>query len=307
MFKEAFILMITLCFILIFGFASISAQGKTVNVSVHVEVYSDGSSKVTYYVSVENPPQEIALPLFAKPFYIEAYAGEIPIDVETNETHVLLMTINSSVTVVYYTNDLTEKIGEEWIFKISSPWNTIIIMPENALIYNIQPESFEVTLIGEKVGFEFEPGSIEIKYVITPKITLTTPMTTPPITTSPLTTTPLTITPLPSTSPSPTIVGWEDSQWLLIFTILIIVVLASIVILYTRRRRSTLREELDERDNKIIKVLSKYGEMTAQEIMDKTSIPKTPLYRRLRKLENLGYIESIVRAGRTIYRLKHKK
>jgi len=62
--------------------------------------------------------------------------------------------------------------------------------------------------------------------------------------------------------------------------------------------------ELDERDKLIINVIKRLGEVPAQKIMEETGIPKTPLYRRLKKLEKAGIIESVLRSGKTYYRVK---
>lgn len=87
--------------------------------------------------------------------------------------------------------------------------------------------------------------------------------------------------------------------------------LALTLLLYTLYKymlggRKRLLEELDERDKLIINVLTKHGELSVQKIMEKTGIPKTPLYRRLKKLEKMGLIEPNVRSGKTYYRVKRK-
>lgn len=250
---------------------------QIVNVKVLIEVYDDGLTKVTYIVKASNPPQDLTLPLFASPIYVEAFAEETPLTVEYNETHIFLTALSKEVTITYYTSGLTEKTGEEWCFKVYSPWTVTVVLPENALIFNMEPEDFELILIDDKPGFVFKQGNILIKYIITPEI----------------------ITPKPT----------SKQQYILpmFMAITAITVIAlSLVILYIRRRPRKI-VELDERDNKILTTLSKYGEMTAYELIDKTGIPKTPLYRRLKKLEKLGYIQSVIKAGRTVYRLKHVK
>ncbi|RLG75310.1 MAG: hypothetical protein DRO23_04330 [Thermoprotei archaeon] len=256
---------------------------QTVGVEVLIEVYSDGLAKVTYIVKAANPPQDLTLPLFASPMYVEAFAEETPLTVEYNETHVFLTALSKEVKITYYTSGLTEKTGEEWCFEVNSPWTVTVMLPENALIFDMKPEDFELVLINDKPGFIFKQGNVLIKYIITPEITTPKPA----------------LTPTPEQPYiSPTFIA------IAVFTVTALL----LAILYIRRRRKPRSiVELDERDNKILTVLSKHGEMTAYELIDKTGIPKTPLYRRLKRLEKLGYIESVVKAGRTIYRLKTKK
>ena len=259
-----------------------TAQCELPKVMVYIEVYSDGSSKVVYEVQVENPPKDIILPLLASPFYIEAHVEEAPINVETNDTHLFLTALGRDVVIVYYTSGLTEKVGEEWTFKTITPWPITISLPDDALIYDIEPEDFELVLVNDKPSFHFSKGTITIKYIITPEIT--------------------------SVEPSITTPAYSSILAPLIIAFMIVGVIAFFFVYMRKGRTKELHGiELDERDSKIVEVLSKYGEVTAQELMEKSRIPKTPLYRRLRKLEQLGYIEAVTRAGRTIYRLKVKR
>ena len=84
----------------------------------------------------------------------------------------------------------------------------------------------------------------------------------------------------------------------------------ALAILLLRRRSpapapsmSIERAGLDDRDEAIVKAL-KSGPLSAQEIMERTGIPKTPLYRRLKKLERMGVVESFSRGGKTFYKLR---
>ncbi|MEM0340632.1 MAG: winged helix-turn-helix transcriptional regulator [Acidilobaceae archaeon] len=65
--------------------------------------------------------------------------------------------------------------------------------------------------------------------------------------------------------------------------------------------------ELDDRDKAIIETLREQGEATVAELQQKTGIPKTPLYRRLKKLEEMGLIEPRETGGARKYRLKSDK
>ncbi len=85
---------------------------------------------------------------------------------------------------------------------------------------------------------------------------------------------------------------------------------ASAIVLYRRRDRRLgeplLSDALDERDKVILSLLEERGEMTAAEISEASGIPKSPLYRRLKRLVEEGYIEARRAAGKTVYRLRRK-
>jgi uncharacterized membrane protein len=94
---------------------------------------------------------------------------------------------------------------------------------------------------------------------------------------------------------------------LLIAGVVVATGLAVVLIARRRGRGATAAQapaELDYRDEQIIEALrSLGGRATAQELMRKTGIPKTPLYRRLSRLEEAGLIKSSRVRGVTYYHL----
>ncbi len=64
--------------------------------------------------------------------------------------------------------------------------------------------------------------------------------------------------------------------------------------------------ELDERDQAILDALKRLGDATASMLVKETGIPKSPLYRRLKRLEEAGMVESRRVKGKTYYRLKKR-
>ncbi len=255
---------------------------SSVNVSVIVWVFNDGTAKVVYNVSSNIIPLTVTLPLLGKAYYIEAFSNNTPIPVQYNGTHVTLTILSNNTSIAYYTSNLTWKKGYEWTLRVSSPWTITIVLPSDSLVYYVEPEDFDVTVIDNEIGFRFKPGVIEVKYLIVPL---------PPATST-------------NTSSQG---GLGFSQ--LYFTIPLAVVVAGIgLFMYLRKARG--REELrlvDERDKMIVKVLLEEGELTPQEIVEKTGIPKTPLYRRLKRLEKQGIIGKRVSGGRVYYYVKDRR
>lgn len=260
---------------------------QSTSISVVVEVYVDGSAKITYNVTVSQPPIQLTLPLLGQPFYAEAWSDNESIPVEYNDTSITFTATGDNTIIVYYTSNLTSKKGDEWTLKIHSPWRITVILPPEALVYDVQPQEFEPTVVNGKVGFTFNPGDIEIKYIIVPT----------PIKTS--TTTPTTI--------HGNITQTSGDTWLLVAKTLILAAVVVAIFLFVKRirgKKTSQLEELDERDKKIIETLIREGELTAQELIEKTKIPKTPLYRRLKKLVSQGYLETVNRGGKTYYRVR---
>ncbi len=65
---------------------------------------------------------------------------------------------------------------------------------------------------------------------------------------------------------------------------------------------------LDSTDRQIIDAIDQYGEITAKDLIDVTGLPKSTLYRRLKKLSDMGIVGSKVKGGVTYYyKIGHKE
>ncbi len=259
--------------------------------STIIKVYDDGSVMITQILSSTSPPEEISIELLGSPVYIEANSDGTPIPVEVSDGVAYLTVPSEKAILTYMVTDLTNKVGEDWVLSFSSPYPVTVILSDNMMMYEITPENFDVTIINETVAFVFQPGQIEIKYVLVPQMPGGTGPPSPPE---------------PSLS-----TGFFMGMWPILLALGVL--LAIIVIYFAFKKQQSKRESediyslLDNRDNRILTTLSKYGELTARELIEKTSIPKTPLYRRLRKLVELGLVESVTRSGVVYYRIKSRK
>ncbi len=229
------------------------------------------------------------LELLGKPFYIEVISGDVEVPVTVSDKTASFLALEGNVTITYFTNDLTEKHGEEWTLQYMSNCVTYVKMPSEALIYSVSPESFEIFLENEELLLKFSPGIVNVKYVLVPSPTKETVVLTEE-----------------TEGPSPIFPSTYYHYLYLFVGVLALVLLLYALYKYVLSSRKGLLEELDERDKLIINVLTKHGELSVQKIMEKTGIPKTPLYRRLKKLEKMGLIEPNVRSGKTYYRVKRK-
>ncbi len=259
----------------------ISVGQNSVSVNVTIWVLDDGTAKVVYSIYSNTTPLVLTLPLLGKAYYIEAYSDNTPIPVQYNETHVSLTILSNNANIIYYTSDLTWKKGYEWTFRVESPWNTTIVLPDDSLVYYVEPEDFDVVVVGDEVAFRFKPGVIEVKYLIVP---------------------------LPTTESTSTSSGGVlgTSQLYIIASLTIASASVGLLMYLRRTRRRKMLRIVDERDKIIVKALLEGGELTPQELIEKTGIPKTPLYRRLKRLEKQGIIGKRASGGRVYYYVKDK-
>ena len=257
------------------------------NVSSTILVVNlDGSVEVSQIITGFNPGENITIKLIGEPFYIEATSSGIPQPISINSSTVTIIApIGEEIKLEYLTYEITNKTGVEWTLSYTSEWPTSVIFPEEAVILEVTPEDFDVDIVNNSVAMVFTPGDVTITYVIVP------------------------------------VKGGEpegpagpplklDENFPLYITIILLLGLGSYILYKKLRGRSSIPIELtylDERDEQILEVLSKEGELTARELMEKTGIPKTPLYRRLRRLVKQGYIKQRSVSGVTYYSLGERK
>jgi uncharacterized membrane protein len=263
-----------------------------------VTVYPDGGVMLEYRLSVDVTPANITLRVPRDAIYVYVSDGGDPAPYHYDEARGLLSftTFSGRVAVRVYTLGLTSKEGAIWRLQLGTvDLETLLALPGEALVVSVEPRDFGVRLVNNTIHLVFKPGSIvRVEYTLIP----TTQPAPPPGQVAP-TTTPTEGTPL---------------TWLLLaLGALALLAAAGALLLRARRTASrlvevaTVEEVLDERDRLILETLKNVGEATAPTLQKATGIPKTPLYRKLEKLEKLGLIESEWRGGAKVYRVKLEK
>ncbi|MDM7274674.1 MAG: winged helix-turn-helix domain-containing protein [Thermoprotei archaeon] len=262
-----------------------------------VEVYPDGLAVVEYHLKVETVPSRVSLRAPPQAILVSVYVDGEPVayDYDAASGSLSFAATASRVLVRVYTPALTSKEGILWRLNLGPlEYTTMITLPRESITVSVKPEQYNVRIIEGKVYLEFSPGAtVSIEYV----------------------TVPATATPPPTTPPPPAPTQPEKREWPPLWAILALIIvglaIVAAIILVLRRSKTPAgalieveTETLDERDKQIIETIKSRGELTASEIMRITGIPKTPLYRKLEKLEKLGLITSALKAGVKVYRLK---
>ncbi|MCX8196096.1 MAG: winged helix-turn-helix domain-containing protein [Acidilobaceae archaeon] len=250
--------------------------------SVLVDLYPDGSLIATYELSLSDYPVRVSLKTLPGAYAVFAYSNDTPMPFEYNSTSGLVEfpATSERAKVRVYHMALTEKRGLMW--KLSLPaqeFPTSLLMPRGALIVSLEPKEFEALAVGDRLLLKFPAGRpITVEYVVPPP--------SPPS--------------LPPSSPFP-----QFPPLSLAAAGALALAAVAAYVFYRRRagraQGAAVPEELDSRDRAILEAVEK-GELSAQEIMRETGIPKTPLYRRLEKLEKMGLVERVQKGGVTLYR-----
>ncbi len=256
-----------------------------------IYINNDGSAIIEEILHCSKLLEDVSVTTLGKPIYVKVSSEDECIPFNITDNTISFIVIYEYVNITYITLDLTAKVNETWILKYSSPHSTIVVLPNDTIPITIEPTNVDIVLVGKRIGMKFPPGNVLVKYIILPKSIVTSIRTFKYKVTS-------------------KVEGKEFNG--LILTLTIALPIASIVgvtfYLFLTRRSGALRGRLpiDEVDKKILEVLNKYGELSLKEIQHKTGLPKTTLYRRLRKLVNLGLVEVRTIQGLSQYRIKVK-
>jgi uncharacterized membrane protein len=255
-----------------------------------VTVYPDGGVMLEYRLSVDVAPASITLSVPRDAIYVYVSDGGDPAPYSYDEARELLSftTFTGRVTVRVYSLGLTSKEGAIWRLQLGTvDLETLVALPGEALVVSVEPRDFGVRLVNNTLHLVFKPGStVRVEYTLIP-VARPAP---PPV----------------QATPTATPATWL----LLVLGALALLAVAGALLLRARRGASrlvevaTVEEVLDERDRLILETLRSVGEATAPALQKATGIPKTPLYRKLEKLEKLGLVESEWRGGAKVYKLR---
>lgn len=256
----------------------VSSYSQVIVQRVSIVVEIDGSTIIHYKLYVPNPPADVSITLPDDPIYYTVYVNNTETPAYYENGRLYFYAIAEDVEIEVLSNGLTRKEGFRWILKVDMKYPFKLILPQNTIILNISTQDFSVSVEEDgRLSLLLPKGNMTIVYTYPPAIEV---------------------------GESP-----QENFYAILIPIAIASGLLVIFFLYLLRRRrnpvevEVLEGELDDRDMMILDVL-KGGMKSAQEIMDETGIPKSPLYRRLKKLEDLGYIASIRKSGVKYYYLR---
>jgi uncharacterized membrane protein len=266
-----------------------------------------------YRLSVDVAPANITLRVPRDAIYVSVSDSGDPAPYSYDEARGLLSftTFSGRVAVRVYSLGLTSKEGAIWRLQLGTvDLETLLALPGEALIVSVEPRDFSVRLVNNTLHLVFKPGStVQLEYTLIP----TTQPAPPPGQVTPTATPTTTVKETPEREKVTPTEGAPTTWLLLALGALALLAAAGALLLRARRGASrlvevaTVEEALDERDKLILETLKNMGEATAPTLQKATGIPKTPLYRKLEKLEKMGLIESEWRGGAKVYRVKLEK
>jgi uncharacterized membrane protein len=175
----------------------------------------------------------------------------------------------------YDTIALTRKDGPVWTLKIDLDAQGRILLPDGAVVTYVTDRPTSIEAADGRPVLSLARGLWEISYVIPIQATTTTSGIS---TTTSTTSIPIVLT------PSLAIVG---------VTGIVIVLLVVGLVIFFRRRSRFLSEPLSPADSQMLQLIdSRGGRMFESELRDALGLPKTSVWRRVKKLEKMGLVRT---------------
>lgn len=274
----------------------ILSQGSPLGIVAYID--SNGVVNVAIKLSLDEGLHEVFLPIEPIPVTITITYDdeELPLIYEEGRLYVYLDK-PLTVTINYIANTTIE--NNVFHLNIKTPDVVELRISKDVILLSWPEESIVNIRLDQGVLVLMLKGPITISYTLKLPTTQTPKTAVTPITPSTPTATISTyVSPTPTISPHITTVSKESPTTMDLIIITVIVVSvggAALYMLFIRRRKikqSSILDMLSEVDIAIIKSLEARGGSVLQtELQNDINVPKTTLWRHIKKLEKLGIVK----------------
>ena len=269
------------CFLLLILFSSLTViaacESRFQVESANLTVYRDGLVHLTQTLVVNETFPAVTLPLLSLSVenVIVLDENQTLLDYEINGLNLTVFTLGAKgVFLEYDTISLTRKEAEVWTLIVENPYNLTVLLPENSTIVYLSKMPTAIDTENSKITLSLFPDYWEISYILPlfPQDGSTDedgPWTTIPV------------------------------EYLIAAAVAVTAVFLSAFILFRRKRGPNVEKilkshpQLMQEDRDVIKFLAeKEGKAFEAEIRERfPDIPRTSLWRLVRRLERLEIIE----------------
>ncbi len=293
----------------------------------------DGSVAVTviYYGTSSGNYLKVPLEKGFEPDTLYAFTPDgTPLFVNVTDGAALIEVLNISNEVLLTYDALVGNSTNPLMIKaVIHPFTkAVVYLPRNAALMDASG-SPDISVSNGTIVIKYNaPGTYEVIYSVIPSYTSTRTSTTPQTMTTTQNQLPTPSATGTSTSGLPTTAGVGTSpktstksteggsplinESLIYFIVGVLAALASVVaLLWVRKRGKSEKIEpsitsgLDDRDIKILSTL-KSGSMSVSELARALNLNKSVVWRRVRRLKEIGLLDMRVEKGKTIYSLTSK-
>ena len=240
--------------------------------NVEITVYGDGLVHLRYVIQVNSTVPSISLPLpkDAADVVVTDGSGRL-VHWEQVEGGLTVYSLGEvEILFEYDTSTLTWKDGSVWTLRLHLPAQGRVLLPEGATVIYLSDLPASIEADGGRPVLSLSEGSWEVSYVL-----------------------PLHrkgVGPSGSQPTSQTVFPYPIQE----FAAMIVVGVAFLILLlYLIRRVRSTPEGLSSTDVEVLGLVrSRGGRIFMSELRDSLGLPKTTLWRRVRRLEGMGYVRT---------------
>ncbi len=243
-------------------------------------MFRDGVVLVKQRLAVNETFPSITLPLLSTDIgnLLVLDQRGIPLNYETPiDSNLTIHSLGTSqVSLQYETRNLTSKKGSVWTVVFEAPYNVTLLLPEESTIIFLNEFPSEISVNGTRPRLMLQPAKWEISYVL-PFSTDNQTTTTQPIQ-----------PPQPPLLTSPYVLG---ASAITAAGLLVYVLIRTGRLKIWKRAGPTLAEELRPEEREVMQFISeKGGKVLEAELRVKFLLPKTSMWRLVRRLERRGLV-----------------
>ena len=262
--------------------------------SIKVTIKNTGVVNVEIVGEVEEGLNEVLLPIQPIPISLEVYVNDTLIPSILVNNSIYIPSPGKGLLTIKYVANTTTVDGK----------SVLTIIGSQKLALTIEPGIVLLTIPDNVVKTYYENGNLVIVFHGPTMIEYTiTTLTTTPALTSP-----------PSKETVHKLAPQFPLEYIAVVSIVLLVIVLTIIAKVKKGRKHRISEEeitiieLDETDKRILEELRATGGIAFQrELQKKLNIPKATLWRHVKRLERLGYIEIRKEGRASKLILKRKK
>ncbi|RLF07972.1 MAG: hypothetical protein DRJ64_01970 [Thermoprotei archaeon] len=264
---------------------------------IETKIYRDGYvfTKIVLYISNVSV---INFSLFKNPEnIIVTDENNLPLNYTLNENRITVICPETKIVrIIFVTSSTTKKEGAIWHFKLEKGYYNITIkLPDNAVVLNTDPLPIKIFSVDNTIALTFSKSPIDLEYTLLPPKSSNNTKTNDSGNSN--TNTAETISPNKEEDKAPSIMN-EVSICIAVLVVIVVILLLVAKIIFKKTNAMLTEEERDI----ISFIRSRGGRAYLTEIVRGLGLPKTTVWRKVRRLEKMGYLKTErVREGLLVY------
>jgi uncharacterized membrane protein len=136
---------------------------------MRVQLYQDGVVDIEYTLEVDPQEPRVNVTLYGQNYWDLIILDEygLPLEYSIKTANLMIDTLGAyEVVVTYSTPDLTNKTASTWSLSLNSSVETIILLPEDAIILGLEPAPSTLAMTSIGIILTMPPSNLRITYTL---------------------------------------------------------------------------------------------------------------------------------------------